>query len=161
MPSGKGLRGFVAIGAPNKADLDKEGTDRRRTRPIRVTHVAESSQADRGDSALRATLFEHVRVVHGRADIAVAQQFLDRPDVIARFEQVRREWRKERHVAGRGMSAALSASSPRAARLIRAGDASGAPLRGAIETSRGKDPVARQNLIGNPPVDSQIDWTAG
>ena len=37
------------------------------------------------------TLVEHVRVDHRRADIAVAQQFLDRPDVMARFEQVRRE----------------------------------------------------------------------
>ena len=34
---------------------------------------------------------QHVRVDHRRADVGVPEQFLNRPDVITRFEQVRGE----------------------------------------------------------------------
>jgi len=36
-------------------------------------------------------LIQHVRVDHRGAHVAVAEQFLDRPDVIAGFEQMRRK----------------------------------------------------------------------
>jgi hypothetical protein len=38
-----------------------------------------------------STLIEHVGVDHRRAHVAMPQELLDRPDVVSRFEQVRRE----------------------------------------------------------------------
>src|SRR5437867_4183882 len=51
-----------------------------------------------------ATALEHVRVDHGRADVAMTEQLLDRPDVVTVLEQVGRERVSEkcgtRHASG-------------------------------------------------------------
>jgi len=58
-----------------------------------------------------SALVEHVRIDHRRAHVAIAEQFLDCPDVVPRFEQVGGEGvPHEWHVAGRGMPAARTAS---------------------------------------------------
>jgi hypothetical protein len=48
-----------------------------------------------------ATPIQDMRVDHGRADIPVPQQLLDRPDVIPVFEEVRGEWVPQRMATGR------------------------------------------------------------
>src|SRR6185437_8367101 len=55
----------------------------------RAQHVARTS--DRTTAAI-----QYVRVEHGRAHIAVAKQFLNRANVVARLEQMRREAVPER-----------------------------------------------------------------
>jgi hypothetical protein len=55
-------------------------------------HVTDlSSQEIERATDAQGALVEDVSVDHGGADVLVAQEFLDGPDVLARFEQVRGE----------------------------------------------------------------------
>ena len=56
-----------------------------RSTPRRSNHPVE-----RTPHALPA-LVQHMRVDHGRADVRMPEEFLDRPDIVSRFEQVSRE----------------------------------------------------------------------
>jgi hypothetical protein len=54
--------------------------------PVRMDHSSIEWTTDRASAAI-----ENMGIYHGRAHVAVAEQFLDGPDVVAILQQVSRE----------------------------------------------------------------------
>jgi hypothetical protein len=72
-----------------------------------------SERIGRAPHAASAGAVENVRVNHGRFDVRVTQELLDRPDIIAIFDQVGRE-RVPKWMTTRGAGLRLGRSFPRA-----------------------------------------------
>jgi len=93
-----------------------------------------------------STLIEHVGVDHRRAHVAMPQELLDRPDVVSRFEQVRRERVAQRVTSRRSSNASgpgrflYGALGDRLMEVMSA-TFSGCPVD--IEARGGKRPTAR------------------